>query len=225
MEINSVLLDTNAHIIYFVKKYRIPESKFTRVFVSTTRGDFYPTTSDNTNGKFIVHFHGTFIPLHGIEYIVRAGKLLESDKSIVIRIIGSGQEYARIQALAKEIDTHNIVFIPRVSLQALRAYIAEAHICLGIFGDTAKSRMVIPNKIYEALACKKSIITQESDSIKELLIAQESVLLCRGADAQDLAEKILLLKNNIKIREKIAINGYDIFMRKLQPAMLVRQII
>mgnify|MGYP001558949256 FL=1 len=221
---SKILLDTNAHIAYFVKKYHISAEKFTRVFVGTTSRDFYPAVVKNTGGKFIVHFHGTFIPLQGIEYIVRAAKLLEHDKDIVFRIIGSGQEYARVQALVRKEEVHDIVFIPRVSLSDLRAYIQKADVCLGIFGDTVKSRMVIPNKIYEALACKKPVITQKSDAIKELLIDQESVLLCGGGDAQDLAEKILLLKNDVGLREKIAVSGYDIFIRELQPSKLVQKI-
>ena len=81
---------------------------------------------------------------------------LEHDKDIVFRIIGSGQGMHACRHLSAK-KVHDIVFIPRVSYQTF-VPMQKADVCLGIFDDTVKSRMVIPNKIYEALACKPVII-------------------------------------------------------------------
>jgi len=214
-----VLLDTNTHIEYFARKYHISKDKFIRVLVSTTPKDFYPLPQVKKE-NFIVHFHGHFTPLHGVGHIIEAANILKGHKNIKFRIIGGGVDE---DAFRKKTTGNNIEFIGSVDLPELNKFINDADVCLGVFGDTIKSRMVIPNKVYEALACKKPIVTQESEAVKELLVDRESVLLCRGGDPQSLAEKILLFKNDAELREKIATNGYDIFIRELQPSKLVQK--
>lgn len=218
---NKILLDTNAHVAYFVKRYHISANKFIRIFVGTTPKDFYqlPQKEDT---KFIVHFHGHFTPLHGVEYIIEAANILGNNKDIQFRIIGDG--IGESIFIEKSLH-HNVEFIRSVTLPILNKYINDAGICLGIFGGTVKSGMVIPNKIYEALACKKPVITQESKAITELLVDKENVVLCRSTDARDLAEKILALKEDADLREEIALNGYNIFVQKLQPCILVSEIV
>jgi len=95
---------------------------------------------------------------------------------------------------------------------------------LGIFGDSAKTRAVIPNKVYEALAAGKAVITADTPAVKELLTDRKNCLLCRTADAADLAEKIMELKNNRELRRTIAENGYRLFLNKLSPSKATRQL-
>ena len=208
----------------FCKRYHIARSKFIRVLVGTTAKDFYPC-AQRESAKFIVHFHGHFTPLHGLEYVIEAAHILHEHRDVHFQIIGGGLGERAIKDRVAYLDLHNIEFMNSAPFDVLNKYINKASVCLGIFGDTTKARMVIPNKVFEALACGKPVITQNSDAIAELLVDQESVLLCEGGNAQDLAEKILLLKEKQTLQKKIAANGYHIFMQKLQPHMIVGDII
>jgi len=214
MSAHRILLDTNKHIEYFAETFHIPKEKFMRVFVGTDDTVFKQARRDHD--MFTVHFHGTYIPLQGIEYIVAAAKKLENEP-IKFNIVGGGQTQERVWGLAKELEADNVHFLKKVPYEKLNDMLNESDIALGIFGDTQKAKRVIPNKLYEALASGIAVITGESDAAKELLTDRENVLFCKMADGNDLAEKILELKNDPKLREKIAREGRRLFEEKLTP--------
>lgn len=227
MTISSIILfDTNAQISYIAKKFSIPVQKFRRVFVGTDDTVFCRRDPKDSHGNFIVHFHGTFIPLHGIEYIIDAAKLLEHDPEIIFEIIGDGQERKGIEAkLAVAPGGKNIRLLPRMSYEELATSTVRADVCLGIFGTTSKATIVIPNKVFEALASQRALITMKSEAINELALDGHNMLLCNPGDPRDIAHKILLLKQDMVLRNKIALHGYQLFTKELTPSILVKRFI
>lgn len=219
-----VILDTSVQIDYFVKTFGIRRAKFQRIFIGSDDEAVYPLKKIESGGPFLVHFHGAFNPAQGVEFIIRAANLLEKE-NIKFNIIGRGQTYKDIRKLAQELRVINVNFIDSVGYEELREYMAQADVCLGIFGQTERARRAIPNKVYEALAAGKAVITGETPAIKELLINKKNVLFCNMADPEDLANKILELKNNNDFRLSIASGGYNLFKSELRPVILSRQLI
>lgn len=225
---NKILLDTNEHIKYFVKTFKIKRRKFIKVLVGTDDSVFYPrpTTKKNKNKKFLIHFHAKFIPLQGAKYIVRAVKNLENYRDITFNFIGDkGQTYSGVRELVEKLKVKNIRFLKSVPYKELPDYITRADVCLGIFGDTQKTQRVIPNKVYEAIAMEKPVITADTPAARELFTDRKNILFCRAADPEDLAKKILELKNNKDLREKIAKGGYKVFKNYATPKIVVRNLL
>lgn len=221
---DKTLLDAEAHIDYFVKTFGIKRDKFERIFLGSDDTLFYPVQQKQERDYFLVHFHGHFIPLQGIEYIIRAAKLLENE-NIRFNIIGGGQTHGEAIRAAEELAVRNIQFIDTVPHENVKDYIAEADVCLGIFGETGKARRVIVTKVYEALACRKAVITAETEAVKELLKDGVHCCFCKIADAEDLALKILELKNRPALRLSLAENGYQLFREKLRPSVVARDLL
>lgn len=219
-----VILDTKVQIDYFVKTFGIRRTKFQRIFIGSDDEAVYPLIKDKQSENFLIHFHGAFNPLQGVEFIIQAAKLLEKE-SIKFNIIGKGQTYKDIRKIAQELEVKNVNFIDPVGYEELKKHMAQADVCLGVFGRTEKAQQVIPNKVYEALAASKAIITGETSAIKELLTNRENVLLCNMVDARDLADKIVELKNNSELCRLIAASGYLLFQEKLRPKILGKQLI
>ncbi len=207
-----VLLDTDAHIDFFVSEFKLPRKKFRRIWVGADDSVFKPENSlADKEGKFIVLFFGTYIPLQGVGYIIRAAKVVsDKDKSIIFRIIGSGQDRKRLEILAKNIGAANIEFKDKVSLLDLKTEIAKSDVCLGIFGDTLKTSLVIPNKVYDSIAMDKPVITADTPAIRELF-DENDLYLVRTADPEVLAKAVIELKNDPEKRNKLAENGYKKF--------------
>ncbi len=222
---DNVLLDTDEHIKYFVKTFKIDQNRFIKVLVASTADKIMMDQGPKKNKKFKIFFYGKYIPLQGIEYIIRAAKILENKADLEFDILGSGQEFKNIKKISKELQIKNINFINRVSYRELIGKMRRADICLGIFGKTDKAKRVIPNKIYDAIALGKPVITSNTPAIKELFEDKKDILLCNIADGKDLALKILELKNNFQLREKIAINSYNLFKKECQPKIVAKRLI
>jgi glycosyltransferase involved in cell wall biosynthesis len=205
-----VLLDTHEHIKYFVKKFKISESKFSVVPVGTDEEIFYPRPEPQ-NDKFIVGFHGTYIPLHGVGYIIKAAEILKNDKDIEFRLLGNGQTLEETKRSVKKMGLENVRFYEeRVPYEKLPEFIAGNDICLGIFGDTIKAKMVIPNKIYECAAMEKAIITEDTPAIREYF-SDDDIKLIDIDNPKNLADMILELKEKPELRIQMANNAYNKF--------------
>ena len=221
---DKIILDTEEHIKYFTKTFGIKnKEKFIRIFVGSDDSIFFPREHKKETDKFLVHFHGKYIPVQGVEYIVKAAKLLEKE-NVQFNLIGNGQTHQMAKNLTKELDVKNINFIDFLPQEEIVKYIGQADVCLGIFGKTEKATRAIPNKVYEAIACKKPTITADTPAIRELFTNRDNCLFCRKADEKDLANKILELKNNTELKSKIAENGYKIFKEKLIPKILGKEL-
>lgn len=185
-----VLLDTGAHARYFAETFRLPFDRLASVFVGA-EPEAFPSAGPKTERAETptVLFYGQFIPLHGIETIVRAAQLAHGEPIRWV-LIGRGQEAARIRALIDGAPA-DIEWIDWVDYDALRDRIARADICLGIFGDSGKASRVIPNKVFQILSCGAPLITCDSPAIRELLSPDmPGVRLVPPADPEALLDAV-----------------------------------
>jgi len=215
-----VLVDTQQHVNYFRKVFFVPKKKINFLLVGTDETIFFPRNTKKKSNDFIVFFLGKFIPLQGVQYIIKAAAILQSNKDIKFQIIGRGQTYKDIKKLVDKLKVKNIEFIDPISYNDIPGFIEKADICLGIFGDTNKTTKVIPNKVYEAAAMAKPIITADTHAIHELFVDKENILLCRRSNSEDLAEKILLLKNDAQLRQKIADGSFKAYNEKANTELI-----
>ncbi len=212
------LLDADEHIDFFVKKFKIKRQKFKMIFVSCDPEIFYPRPKAENN-KFILHYHGSYSPIQGVKYIVEAAKILEPEKDIEFNIIGKFKNYQKEIDLAKELNLKNINFIDFMPYEELAKQMVKADVCLGMFGDTDRAMHCSAFKIVEGMAVKLPVLTGDTPALRELSPDNNkpTCLFCQMADSQDLADKILDLKNNQELREKIAENGYQFYLKHLTP--------
>ena len=79
--------------------------------------------------------------------------------------------------------------------EVLPARLGQADILLGIFGDTPKAARVIPNKVFQSLACGRVVITRRSAAYPQELLADEDtgLVLVDDWDAVSLAKMVAQL--------------------------------
>lgn len=221
---NLILCDSNAHIEYFCKEFGLEKKKFRRVFVGADDEIMYPRQTQKDDDNFLIVFYGTFLPLQGILYIIKAAKLLEREKGIKFEVLGSGKMFREVEELCSKLHVNNVTFRGWVGYNELPDYLAKADVCLGIFGKTEKAMRVIPNKVFDALAMQKPIITMNSLAAKEILIDGENSILIPEANPEALAEAILKLRSDENLRRRIADNGYRLFKEKLNPQAIGKEV-
>jgi glycosyltransferase involved in cell wall biosynthesis len=217
------LLDADEHIDFFAKNFKLNQKKFKTIFLSCDPKIFYPRPKPE-NDKFVVHYHGSYSPIQGVSYIVKAAKILEKE-NIIFNIIGKLKNHQPEINLAKELDIGNINFIDFMSYEKLAEQIGQADICLGMFGDTDKAMHCSAFKIIEGLAMKKAVVTGQTPALEEIIKDQRTGLFCHMADAADLADKIMILKNDSTLRENIAFGGYQSYLAKFTPQTTAQELI
>lgn len=216
-----VVFDTEEHIKFVSKEFGIKKEKFGRILIGAWTENFYPIADFKRNNEdpfFHVVFFGTFIPLQGITYIIKAAKILEKEK-IIFTLIGSGQEKENCIKLSENLKLKNLVFLDKMSPELLRERISESDLCLGIFGDTEKAKRVIPNKVYEAVAMKMPVLTADTPALREVFDERE-ILMCNLADPKSIANKIIRAKENISNIREVAKMGYIKFTKTATPEIL-----
>ena len=214
-----VYVDTRLHAAYFARRFFARERSLLVVPVGTDDALFRPGTSvRRACDRGIVHFHGTYIPLHGIPHILEAARLLRH-APLTFRLLGDGQEYARARSKASEQALSNVEFVGRVPPSELPRFIADSDICLGIFGDSAKARRVIPNKVYECLAMGKPVVTARTPAVLERF-SDESLELCEPANGHSLAAHLQALWGNRPRREALGAAGLRVVRERLTPARI-----
>jgi glycosyltransferase involved in cell wall biosynthesis len=124
------------------------------------------------------------------------------------------------------LDINNIEFIDWVTLDELSIERRKADICLGgHFGETNKAKRVIPGKVYDCLSARKPVILGNNPANRELFEDGKNVIFVEHGNPEQLADAILNLKNDEVIREKIAEQGYKLFLEKCTPFHVVNGLI
>lgn len=203
-----VLLDTRAHVQYFVDSFNVPPEKVKRVFVGAETDVFMPDNYNQYESKkntesalFTVLFYGQFIPLHGIDVVVKAANITEGN-NIRWVLIGKGQESIKLRDLIDKLRPSNLEWIEWIPYDQLLTRIHSADVCLGIFGDTDKAKRVIPNKVFQILAAGRPLITGDTPAIRELLSPSQHIMLIPLANPESLARAVnnmFLNRRNIQV--------------------------
>ncbi len=213
-----VIIDTEAHRRYVTDTFGAAASRVatwylgadTRVFVST------PPPAEATPLRVL--FYGSFLPLHGARTVLEAAALLKDRADIEFTLIGDGPELAASLAYAREAGLVHVRFQNWVPYESLGALVANAHICLGIFGSSAKAQMVIPNKVYQAAATGRPIITADTPAMREVFVHDESVWLCPAANSDALAAAIDTLAGDSPRRRRLATGAATLMAERFAPA-------
>ncbi|HSF96538.1 MAG TPA: glycosyltransferase [Thermohalobaculum sp.] len=164
------VLDTEAHARRIEALFRLAPGRIASVPVGAEAGAFpaLPPAPRAHGDDLRILFYGQFIPLHGIETIVEAARLA-SDKPWRWHLIGTGQEAPRIRAELAKHPVPRLDWEEWVPYERLIERIGEAHICLGVFGDSGKAASVVPNKVFQALSAARPIVTRDSPAMRELV--------------------------------------------------------
>lgn len=217
-----VVLDANAHSQYFIDTFKIKPDKFKRILVGVDDEVVKPIEQKKHTKNFLVHFHGTYIPAQGIAYIMDAAEILK-DQDIEFNMVGKSHDYHKEVERAKQ-QNLKINFFDFMPYEKLVEKIAQADICLGMFGDTDKAQRAGAFKVVEAMAMKKAVITADTPAMREFLQDGKDCLFCQIADGKDLANKILKLKNDSELRQKIAEQGYQTYIQAMTPKILGQEL-
>jgi len=212
--------ESQAEIEYYTNQINVSKKKFRVLYIGADETKFPACPYKESTEKFIVLYWGTFIPLHGVDIIIQAAKILSEHKDILFRFCGEGQTKSEMEDLVKKYNLTNTEFLGFVEQSSLLENIKNSDVCLGIFGKSQKAEIVATHKVYQILCSQKPLITMDSRVISEINIENDgNSILVPKQDPKKLAEAIIYLKNNEQKRKEIAQKGRKIFEEKFSIAI------
>ena len=222
-----LILDTLEHKAYFASTLGVDPGKVDVVPVSCNEDLFFPreeARQREPTGRFRVLFYGSYLPLHGVETILKAVALLQGE-AFEFLLVGSGPDYKNARRLAQDLSLGNLTFVKWLSLRALAEALTEADLCLaGPFGLTPKARRVIPGKLYQIMAMKRPFIAGDTPALRSFLPSSlEDALVPLGAPAV-LADRIRALRSDPALRDWIAEEGRRTFESKGSERVVTAQL-
>lgn len=209
-----VIVDTKAHGEYIQATFHCEPDKLNVIYIAAEEEVFYPRDPENKKtNKFNVFYYGMVFPLQGIDYILRAAKILEEDDDIQFTLVGPIERV--YGSLINELKPKNVKFIPWLNYSEFPNYIGLADVCLGgHFGNTEKAKRVIGGKTYQFVSMKKPVILGDNPANREIFTQNFDCLMVEMGNERALAEAIKTLKADPQLSIKIASNGYETY-RKL----------
>ncbi|PID43848.1 MAG: glycosyltransferase [Proteobacteria bacterium] len=165
-----VIADTECHKAFFVETLNCDADRVVVIPVSAEEELFRFQPMPVDTGKPEVLFFGTFIGLQGPKYIAQMLRHYTGPE-FRLTFLGDGPEHPECERIARSFsnDAIEVAFEPWIPFEQLPDRIAQSSICLGIFGTGKKSSRVIPNKVYQALACGRPVITMQGDAYPDAL--------------------------------------------------------
>jgi len=210
---HAVVLDTDAHADYFARELGVPRRKLRRVWVGADDDVVRPTPLPD--GGFRVFVYASFIPLHGLEHVVRAAHELErAGDPVPIEIMGDGDTAPDVRALATELGVTSIAFRGRRPFTEVVDAMVASHVCLGIFGTGPKAQRVVPNKVFDALAAARPVVTADTPAAREALTDRAHALLCPPGAPDAIAAALRELRDDAGLRTRLAAGGHEHFRRR-----------
>jgi glycosyltransferase involved in cell wall biosynthesis len=183
-----VLADTGAHRAFFVESFGLDDDRVAVVPVGAEETLFEPSPPRALAGRPVeVLFFGSFIGLQGPQTIVEAAHLYDGPP-VAWHLLGAGPLLDACREAAAGLST--MTFEPWLAYESLPARIGRADILLGVFGASAKAGRVIPNKVFQALACGRPVITRAAPAYPEALKDSEGIAFIPPENPQALAAAV-----------------------------------
>ena len=205
-----VVADTAAHAAFFRDRFGLDPDRVAVALVGAEESLFRPGW--HPPEPFHVLFVGKLIPLHGLETILAAAALVPE---IPFRVVGDGQLAALLDARPSNVD--HVEWIPYYELPEVYQ---RAGCALGIFGTGAKAARVIPNKVFQALACGRPVITADTPAARELLTDETDAMLVPPGDPEALATAVRRLAGDAALAERLAESGRATYQARASEEVL-----
>lgn len=206
-----VIADTVPHAEFFIETLSASPDKTFVIPVGAEEALFTAQPFHNRHTPLEIFFFGSFINLQGPEVIVEAAiQVPEAQWTL----LGHGPLCKVCQTLGA--GHKHIHFEDWLPYEKLPERIGKADVLLGIFGSSPKAGRVIPNKVYQALASGRPLITRASTAYPAEINGQvnRGISFVPGGDPQALADAVRKMIDNpdqLSVFANKARQTYDTF--------------
>jgi glycosyltransferase involved in cell wall biosynthesis len=220
-----VVADTPAHAAFFESELRVAPARLCVLYVGAETTLFEPLPAPPAEEPFEILFYGSFLKLQGVDVIIGAA---ERTQNLPIHWVLLGDGDLRDACERRARGLYNVRFEPWIDYGKLPARMASAHILLGIFGTSFKADLVIPNKLFQAMAAARPVITRRSKAYERTLEGSDVIGWVPAGDAEALAKVVKTwLKNpsDLSHRGKQTRKLYDTYFGREKLRQMLKKVL
>ena len=192
------IADTAANADWLAERFGVPRRRLAVVPVGAEPGPFAP--APDPPGPPTALFYGKLAPLHGIETVLAAARMPGVPP---VRVVGDGQLGPWLAAELRRDPPPGLRHERWIPYERLGDAVREAAVCLGIFGTSAKAARVVPNKVWQAMAAGRPVVTADTAGAREVLRDGEHALLVPAGDPGALAHALRRLAGDPALRRRL----------------------
>jgi colanic acid biosynthesis glycosyl transferase WcaI len=175
-------------------------------------------------GKFVCLYAGTQGYIHAVGTVLGAAERLRSQPDVLFLLVGDGSEKGQLAAEARQRGLDNVRFLPPRPPAELAGCIARADVALATLRDCPLSESALPVKMLTYLACGTPVLLSGRGVSAEVLSASRAGICLEPEDPAALAEAIWRLKEDERLRERLAGRGRDFVRRSYSRRMFAGQV-
>jgi glycosyltransferase involved in cell wall biosynthesis len=199
-----VLADTTAGADWLARRFGVPRGRIAVVPVGAEEEPFAPRPAPG--GPPTALFYGKLAPLHGIATVLAAAR---APGVPPVRVIGDGQLGPWLEEELRRDPPPGLTWERWVHYDRLGDELGAAAIALGVFGTSEKAARVVPNKVWQAMAARRPVVTADTPAVREQLQDGVSALLVPPGDAAALADALRRLAGDPALRGRLAAAGHE----------------
>ena len=183
------------------------------------RTRFFPREADRdlagrlgVAGRFVVTYCGTIGMAHGLEVVLRAGRLLiERDRrDVVFLLVGDGARRRELRDAAARSGLDNVIFAGRLDTGMIPEVLSLSDACLVHLRSSPTFTSVMPSKIFEAAAMARPVILGVDGFARTFVENAGCGVYVEPEDERGLVETILRLAADAALRERLGRAGLDL---------------
>ncbi|WFR68068.1 glycosyltransferase [Curtobacterium flaccumfaciens] len=148
---------------------------------------------DRQDDPLRVLYYGNYIPLHGIDSVIDALAAVRGRRAVTATCLGDGAARPAVERRVQALGLDDVVtFTGPVAERDLARVIHDHDIVLGVFGTSSKAGGVVANKVWQGLACGRTVITRDAAALNPIADTVGSALIrVPAGDPRALADAIV----------------------------------
>ncbi|MFW6016592.1 MAG: hypothetical protein ACOCRK_09145 [bacterium] len=203
---------------YIAKLLSLDINKIRYVIIPLSNNEKKKKIRYTVNKKINICWWGSYIPLHGLDKIIKMADYLKEKIDFHIYLCGNSaeksREYQRLidnSSLNKIITIRNDITFSNGKLEEF--LINNCDLSLGVFGNSIKAHNVLTNKVVDSINMKIPVLTMEKEALYEFFDTSNDIYTCNN-DPQDMAEKVIGIFNKTTAieRNRRAEKAYEIYL-------------
>jgi glycosyltransferase involved in cell wall biosynthesis len=184
----------------FMKITVIPPPVDTSIFRRSERS----TREQLGLSRFTIGFVGRFIPLKGVDLLIRAARKLDFEYQLLL--VGNGPAKTEWIALARELNIDDrIVWRDPVPHSEIPSLLSAMDVLVLPSSTGPLWKEQFGRLLIEAMACEVPVIGSSSGEIPKV-IGDAGLIFAEG-EVEDLGSKLIQLYDNTELRNRLAVTG------------------